>query len=272
MARRGPKAGFYYAVSALPMLGAGVVGPDVFHASEDVKELVFFGCLFAAFLLWIVGARKELREERRDVASGRRKRMVTTWGMIICGLGFLGFTAAHFWPLRNTETSASSTKAAAVEGPQTPLDLYKTDFPETIKLSSEFRIEGPGLSSPALVEASIYYAFNSNSKFLGFYVPASQEDAAVCLAISRMYRTLMDTLSKGTAATSYDPSDTSVFSSKTAVFSGIIYLYYERRFSISEKAAIDDSFNKAGARVQLRGPEYAATRWLQKEATPKPKS
>jgi hypothetical protein len=54
------RAGFYYAASAVPLMIAGLVGADVFGASAQTKELIFFVCLAAALVMILVGATKEV--------------------------------------------------------------------------------------------------------------------------------------------------------------------------------------------------------------------
>jgi hypothetical protein len=103
-------AGFFYAVASVPLMIAGIVGPDVFHLSAGSKELVFFGCMAAAFVCVIAGADKEIKDESSDRnAAGRRRRMISIYGMLICGLGFIGFAAVYFWP--SVESSAGQAQA-----------------------------------------------------------------------------------------------------------------------------------------------------------------
>ena len=58
--RPGLGAGFYYALAGVALMLAGVVAPDVFHLTVKLKELVFFGCMAAAFVCVIIGAAKEI--------------------------------------------------------------------------------------------------------------------------------------------------------------------------------------------------------------------
>jgi hypothetical protein len=62
----------------VPVMIAGVVAPDVFHLTVQSKELVFFGCMAAAFIFVIVGASKEIQEEAKDKnSSGHWRRMIS---------------------------------------------------------------------------------------------------------------------------------------------------------------------------------------------------
>jgi hypothetical protein len=71
-------AGFYYTLAGVPVMIAGVVAPDVFHLTVQSKELVFFGCMAAAFIFVIVGTSKEIQEEAKDKnSSGHWRRMIS---------------------------------------------------------------------------------------------------------------------------------------------------------------------------------------------------
>jgi Leucine-rich repeat (LRR) protein len=104
------RPGFYYAIASVPLMGAGVFGPDVFHFSPEAKGIAFYLCLAAAMLFLIVGAAKEYKDELKAPRyQGHGRRVIAIFGMLICGVGFLGFAAAYFWP-----SAAPSPDSAAV--------------------------------------------------------------------------------------------------------------------------------------------------------------
>jgi Leucine-rich repeat (LRR) protein len=105
------RPGFYYAIASVPLMGAGVFGPDVLHLSQPAKKIAFYLCLAAAVLLLIVGAAKEYKDELRASRSlGHGRRVIAILGMLICGVGFLGFAAAYFW--HSAARSPDSTAVA----------------------------------------------------------------------------------------------------------------------------------------------------------------
>ena len=107
--QRGPRSGFFYALSCLPVLGAGIVGPDIFHASEEVKKAVFAICVVLALTCLVVGHVKEKRGEAADIRPGHRRRMIALYGMVACGFGFVGFAAAYWWPASSPDTARAES-------------------------------------------------------------------------------------------------------------------------------------------------------------------
>jgi hypothetical protein len=103
--RKGPKAGFYYAVSAIPLMIAGILGAELFPVPIEAKQAIFIGLLVLAAIFVVIGAVKEMRdEEKRDRDSGKG---IALYGMLISALMFIGFAAWHFWPRDNLESTSN---------------------------------------------------------------------------------------------------------------------------------------------------------------------
>ena len=137
--RKRPQAGFYYGIAAIPVLGAGIVGPDVFHASAETKQIVFLVCVLAAVLCLFVGfivysvhvrtrklripgtplmsgsTRKPIfgfsrgrsiegREETNAPPKEHTRGMISLIGMLICGAGFVGFAILYFQQITPIES------------------------------------------------------------------------------------------------------------------------------------------------------------------------
>jgi hypothetical protein len=104
----GPRSGFYYAAASIPLMVAGIFGPDVFHLSLEAKTIAFYGSLGLAALCVVIGAIRELRSEAgAPVTPGHRRRMIAIAGMFISGIAFLTFAAIYFWPERPANPTAS---------------------------------------------------------------------------------------------------------------------------------------------------------------------
>jgi hypothetical protein len=107
-----PRSGFYYALASIPLMGAGIFGPDVFHLSLEAKTIAFYGCLGLAALCVVIGATKEFRAEAgASVMPGHRRRMLAIAGMFISGISFLTFAAVYFWPQRSANPVAPLAEA-----------------------------------------------------------------------------------------------------------------------------------------------------------------
>src|ERR1041384_5059085 len=101
-----------------------------------------------------------------------------------------------------------------------------------------------------------------NSKYFGFYVPASPLTYAVCQVLSDEFKPLTDRLSHDTSVTSRSLGDTDSTKSSGLVFSGRIYIYHEDDLSTVQLADLIKLYKQKGLDVQFRGPQYVVTRAL----------
>jgi hypothetical protein len=74
----------------------------------------FIGFLILAVVLLLLGVGSALQGEARTPRPGHKRRMVSLLGMVICGLGFVAFAAAYFWP-SGLQTDSPSAVAKLAE-------------------------------------------------------------------------------------------------------------------------------------------------------------
>jgi hypothetical protein len=167
----GPQFGFYYTIASVPLMIAGTVAPDIFHLPVQMKEIIFFVCMAAALICLFVGAIKEKKAEvGRHLRPGYKRRMIAIYGMLGCGLGFIGFMGAYFWPddhIKQTHEVAESVSDHQKNPDEMPLPLppnakfiYKDEIflaisrPYTIDENNDLR----------LAFREIYDCINSHSE------------------------------------------------------------------------------------------------------------
>ena len=160
-----------------------------------------------------------------------------------------------------------------VERPQTLFELFKSDFSNLAKLSNEVtatigNTDGT-FAYNILVNFSIYFDFNANSKFYSFYIPKSPDSQSFnfCTHLAKEYPNIINKVSESVTTSTKDPGGP-LISSRDLVFSGRIYLYHEDEMTLKQRAELEDLFKASGASVIFRGLDYQQTRWLQ-DAVPK---
>jgi hypothetical protein len=93
------RPGFYYAVSAVPLMAAGILGAELLNWSYDRKLAAFIACVIVSFVLIAIGAVKELRAESHNLQkSGHARRIVAIVALSTCGAALVALAAAYFWP------------------------------------------------------------------------------------------------------------------------------------------------------------------------------
>jgi len=113
---KSPRFGFYYAIAGIPLMGAGIFGPDVLGFSFEAKKIAFLACVALTAFCVLVGAIKELQAEAGERRhSGHIRRMIALYGMSISGILFLVFVGFYCWPVKTVGEGASQPTAAAAK-------------------------------------------------------------------------------------------------------------------------------------------------------------
>jgi len=154
---------------------------------------------------------------------------------------------------------ATATKPDQPEKPPSLVDLFKSDYPNVIKVTEE-RIdihykEGDNLH----ITTQVYLDFDAKTQFVGFYIPAAPGrtyDASLTLV--DCVQDAIDWMRKNQRMRAgYGGEETSL---NDLVFSGRVFLYQEDYLSITEKANIIKAYKQKHYEVQFRGPEYLNSR------------
>jgi hypothetical protein len=276
----GPKFGFYYAIAAVPLMIAGVVAPDVFHLSPQRKEVTFFLCMAAAFVCVFIGARKEYKAESGNIRNlGHRRRMIAIYGMFFCGLGFIGFASAYFWPggePEQTERDKPDTKAAELtnniisQAPQKQADqtqgltikrLWETDFNVgSYKMLQDFETDLYTTDAKRLGRfdfgVGIYGSFDSKSVFMSLYVPGSAYGYELIKWLADGYRSYLDDATKNIRIWAAPKGDNSQPISENLVFTNRIFIYHENIFTDAKVNELNTLYRSKGLDPVFRGLGY----------------
>jgi hypothetical protein len=137
----GPRAGFYYALAAIPLTVAGMYGAEALDLTHTQKTIVAVATLAVALVLIGIGAMTELRAERQThTTTGHRRRMIAIGGMLIFGIGFLGVAGAYFWPSTEDKISESTITSPHSRFQVTGYSLSRP-IPDSSELPSIFTID-----------------------------------------------------------------------------------------------------------------------------------
>lgn len=135
------------------------------------------------------------------------------------------------------------------------LDLFKTDFAENGGLTDVGMDLQVGTET-VHVGRRLITDFNSKSEFAAFYVPATEHEAAVCMALADIAKPFVANFASKLDITSGDSEN--VTSIHDLAFSGRVFIYHEWPLTNLEKAEIIQKFARNGLDVQFRGIEYLA--------------
>jgi hypothetical protein len=262
---KGPGAGFYYAIAAVPLMGAGIFGPEVLSLSAEGKRIAFFLCLVAAVVCVLIGTIKEAKAEVADQSQpGHRRRVIAIIGMFVCGIGFLGFATVYFWP--NREGPNGKLPVAALSGPPSLLNLFMTDLRPSVGLMwnafGDVEVQTDGDKSKVRIFYKIVNDTQANTKFIAFYVPnLGGAFHAVLTFLSKDYKGYFSDIESKHWAVMGSEGTSDAVNTKDIGFSGAIYIYHEDPLSAEELGEMTGRFRENGARVYFRGDKYVLAVW-----------
>jgi hypothetical protein len=156
------------------------------------------------------------------------------------------------------EPPKSSSPPATPDTPRFPTiaELFKTDFPQFFKISSEMTTK-VGIAPPVKFTAQVYKDLETQSMFLGIYIPASPFTVSACLGIAHDYEKILKEAENAVIIYTR-PGEHVPNTSKDLKFSGRVYIYHEQELSVREIADLVDIFKSRSLSVQFRGMSYAS--------------
>jgi hypothetical protein len=119
------------------------------------------------------------------------------------------------------------------------------------------------------VELQVYYDMDAGTYFIGFFVPRTPRAVNLVQYLADGYLGPSMQVRQGLEVTSRDPADITSKKFSEFSFSRRIYVYHEDEFSIQDIASLDTLYRAKNLNLQLRGHQYATTRWLQKSSAKK---
>ena len=198
-------------------------------------------------------------------------------GYMVVGVSGIVFFCGSWWLTGVTlkpapKRGGPAQKQAADEKPPTLIDLFKSDFPGTLR-ATDTDVDAYTMSTPEgstiKVKRQTYEDYAAKTKFIGFYISKPQPPAkdfsgkdtfAACLELLKhnAVEETFDHFGKQVAvAGGYGDQMTT---SKELTFSGRVLIYHEEFLSIPQKADILKEYKEKGLAVTFMGPDYLGTR------------
>jgi hypothetical protein len=142
----------------------------------------------------------------------------------------------------------------------TLIDLFKTEFPDFMKLTCEYTItpkDGIRIEEKVPpVEATVYMEWLGKSEFIGFYVPSSNYSFIVCGLLADKWQKIITDANSKVEIQFGVSSSMDKTSLKELTFTRRVYLYHEDSFDLQQLAEIERVYKSQGLSVVFRGPQY----------------
>jgi hypothetical protein len=137
-------------------------------------------------------------------------------------------------------------------------EYFDRDFPYILNCRQSLQLKGTAGNAEVEIVAKLHLDFDSNAKFVSYFVPPTDDLIEVCASLIRNPEWAMrlgDAVSIQSGFVGEQPS-----SSGDLKFSGRVFIYTERQLSEADQDCLGAIAASAGMSVRLRGPGYAKQR------------
>lgn len=137
--------------------------------------------------------------------------------------------------------------------PQSVRELFATDFPKLKRADLDILISlenGPQQT----VKARFYLDFPEKVRFVGFFIPASDQTFEVSSKLVERVQTAWKDVKKNFSMKAYDAGGSN--SIDDLIFSGRVFLYHESALTKKQQAALIDIYASRHLDANFRGGEY----------------
>jgi hypothetical protein len=139
----------------------------------------------------------------------------------------------------------------------TMLDLFKTDFKQTLKLKSPFTVLVNGHQNPAWEQ--VYLDHDALAWFVGYFVPHGSATEVLCRFFADHYQETYDRASKAYQVDAGQAGQPELIKMTDLHFAGRVVIYYEDFLSARQIADIEDWYKARGLFVTMLGPDYLSS-------------
>lgn len=138
-------------------------------------------------------------------------------------------------------------------------EYFDTDFTRVLNVAQPLTVASRSGDDPVQVQARVHFDFDSNTKYVSCFVPETPDPLSVSVALLKDIKQILS-IADGAIVQIGFPGGEEARDSRDLRFSGRVFLYTEHRIPSDKAAQLSAEAKGNGLSVQIRGPEYAATR------------
>jgi hypothetical protein len=156
-------------------------------------------------------------------------------------------------------------QAAHVEPPITLESLFKSDFPNVMKLTTNTDPIVFENGARVAVVAQEYMDFPSRSSFVGYYIPPTSLTFRTCVRLANSVNVLLDHFKHTYPMQTFDQGG-DITSLDDIQFSGRVFIYHMWPMTLTQKATLVDYFKSKDLAVEFRSMDYLQQQVIARKA------
>lgn len=160
-------------------------------------------------------------------------------------------------PSKSTEEPTSQSNKNLKDADSTAptlSSLFKADAGHALTLSQDLPIWNKKTRKPHLLRTNLYLDFIGKVKYVGIYIPRSDEAYEICKDLPKLVPEILKDRAKSTHVSLQG------FGNQTKqdelVFSGRVFLFHEDFFNHQQVADLYNAFKREKMAVEFRGPDF----------------
>jgi hypothetical protein len=190
------------------------------------------------------------------------------WFFVIVGFPLSKSYLADKPAKESSDATVAPNASPESSGLLTVHELYMKDFPNLLKFGMEKELRSGDGNNTIKIHFQVHMDFDAKSKFISFYIPASPLTFDVFRSMPNLFQGLLDESDK-VSASAQIPGNSAMDDSRELVFTKKVFAYYEESLTLEQLGQLEGLYKSNGFSIQFRGMNYAVTRMLQSQATPK---
>jgi hypothetical protein len=141
-------------------------------------------------------------------------------------------------------------------------DLFEQDFAQSVRFgnATPFNLNDPSGRRHTLIGRVLMHP-EAHSYFVAWYIGESGGNYDLCTLLSTNYLAIAQVLRKSGFSIML-PGDVNATTMNDMVFTELVYIYHQDVISQDQQTKLRSLFDRNGASLVLRGPEYLYTRQM----------
>jgi hypothetical protein len=157
-------------------------------------------------------------------------------------------------PAKNAGKPAKPLTVDKEKKQETLIDFFKNDFNNLLRVTQD-AILSTEPNEQTIIKSQGYLDFESQTIFIGFYIPNTTHTYAICVALASNYDRALEQLRK-TAMVEFSHPGMQPVNSSELRFSGRVFLYHEYPLLEEQKRELFSLYKAKGLSPQFRDWKY----------------
>lgn len=232
----------------LSAIGGIVIGVLLYYNKQTSAVWTTFATVVFAGLAFCLNWQKLILSKKNQ---NNKKSTYSVWGAFAIIVS-LTLVCCIYWQ-QSIWLKRPQDNKKIIQKEITLLTLYEEDFNDLLRVNED-RIITSQDGSTVTINSKVYFDFETQTKFVGFYIPSTPITFDICVNLSDFYKTALE-MGNGNLAEWSQPGLQPV-NNRELQFSRRIFIYHQYPLFATQKRKLFSLYESRGLSLQFRGQDY----------------